>query len=227
MAEQNVFELIDSQVDIILASSSPRRYEILHDVMGIQNFELMKPSFEEDLDKSLYRNDPIGYVCDTSRCKARGIVKDLSLLKTEGSQKDKLVICADTIMIDRDNIIYEKPGTEDVQLRNLQKFCYSDSGNPLRVVTAVTLIRWTNKDLYKIRQSFYEITEVYCDSKIPLPLLEQYVASGDGLAVAGGFKIQGISGILIKKINGDYYNVVGLPLNRLFQAIYQECCLRG
>lgn len=223
MLDQTVFEQITSKVDIVLASSSPRRYEILHDVMGFQDIQLMKPSFEENLDKSLYRDDPIAYVRDTSRFKAEGIVADLSD-QTQESTKDKLVICADTVVIDSDNLIYEKPGKEDVQLRNLQKFCYHSNGKPLRVVTAVTLVRWTDRNHYKVHDPFHEVTEVYCDSKIPLRLLEQYVESGDGLAVAGGFKIQGISGILIERINGDYYNVVGLPLNRVFQAIYQECC---
>lgn len=223
MIDKNVFEQINDKVDLILASSSPRRYEILHDVMGFRDFKVMKPSFEENLDKALYKDDPIKYVRDTSRYKAQGIVQDLKV-QLQGSNKDKLVLCADTVVIDKDNIIYEKPGREDVQLKNLQKFCYQSDGNPLRVATAVTLVRWTNCNHYKLLETFHEITEVYCDSQIPLSLLKHYVASGDGLAVAGGFKIQGISGIIIKRINGDYYNVVGLPLNHLFQAIYQECC---
>lgn len=221
MSSNRLFQQLHEKFEVILASSSPRRYEILHDVMGITDLKLMKPSFEEDLDKDLYKNDPIQYVRDTSFCKAEGIAKDLEAQETEDS-RPKLVICADTIVIDVDDVIYEKPGAKDIQLANLKKFCYSDKGHPLRVVTAVTLIRWQNSQNYTIRDPFHETTELYCDDKIPLPLIEEYVERGDGVAVAGGLMIQGLSGIIIKRINGDYNNVVGLPLNRTFQAIYQE-----
>lgn len=221
MPSSTIFQQIQDKFDVILASSSPRRYQILHDVMGLRDLTIMKPSFEEDLDKALYRDEPIAYVRDTSFCKAQGIAKDLESQNAQGS-KEKLVICADTIVIDTDNIIYEKPGTKDAQLANLKKFCYSDKGHPLRVATAVTVIRWQDSKNYEIRDPFHEITELYCDEQIPLELLEEYVQSGEGVAVAGGLMIQGISGIIIKSINGDYNNVVGLPLNRTFQAIYQE-----
>lgn len=216
-----LFRQIHEKFDVILASSSPRRYEILTEVMGIQDLRVMKPSFEEDLDKALYKLKPIEYVRKTSFCKALGIASDLKTQEMK-CQKEKLIICADTVVIDKDDVIYEKPGTKDRQLTNLKKFCYSEGQHPLRVVTAVTLIRWANSKDYTISEPFHEITEVYCDENIPLQLLEEYVESEDGLAVAGGLKIQGLSGIVIKKIHGDYYNVVGLPLNRTFQAIYKE-----
>lgn len=227
MGQSSIIEDIGSKCDIILASSSPRRYEILHDVMGINNLKLMKPTFEEDLDKSLYENDPIRYVCDTSRCKAEGIVQELRAEEEEGQKnKFKLIICADTVVIDSNNIIYEKPKNKVVQLKNLKKFCYEDNGKPLTVVTAVTLIRWSNKNDFKMTETFHEETKIFCDNKIPLRLLEEYVEGGDGIAVAGGFKIQGMSGMIVEKIDGDYYNVVGLPLNKTFQAIYRESCVQ-
>lgn len=222
---RKIFEDIESKLEIILASSSPRRYEILSDVMGITDLKVMKPSFEENLDKSKYENNPIGYVSDTSRCKAEGIAEDLKIQTRGIQEKVRLVVCADTVVIDENNIIYEKPKNKDIQLRNLKNFCYNDSFSPLRVVTAVTIIRWNNKEDFEIREPFHEITKIFCDGKIPVELLEEYVESEDGLNVAGGFKIQGMSGMLIKKIDGDYYNVVGLPLNRTFQAIYKESLL--
>lgn len=226
IGQSSIIESIGSKCDIILASSSPRRYEILHDVMGIKELHLMKPTFEENLDKSLYENDPIKYVCDTSRCKAEGIVQDLRAEAVQDQEnKLKLIICADTVVIDSNNVIYEKPKNKMVQLENLKKFCYVDDGKPLTVVTAVTFIRWSNKDDFKVIEPFHEETKIFCDSKIPLGLLEEYVESGDGIAVAGGFKIQGMSGMIIQKIDGDYYNVVGLPLNKTFQAIYRESCV--
>lgn len=204
---------ICKEYGIILASSSPRRYEIMHDTMGFQNIELMKPTFEENLDKTKYINDPIEYVVDTSYHKAMNIVEQLKSV-----DRKKLVICADTIVIGRDNMIYEKPMNKEKQLKDLYEFCFNDE-TPIRVVTAVTLIKWEGSDnKYKLEQ-FHEISNVFFDNEIPKAVIEDYVNSEDGLQVAGGFKIQGFSGILIKKIEGDYFNIVGLPLNHTFRAI--------
>lgn len=218
MMINRVVKSITSQYEIVLGSSSPRRYEIMHDSMGFPQVTIMKPSFEEDLDKSHFL-DPVEYVRETSYQKAVAIIQDLSKV-SEFTAGAKLVICADTVVIDSSGTIYEKPQCKKKQLTNLMKFCYEDK-DPLKVVTAVTLVKWINKNDYSIKEPFHEETKVYCDPNTPLELLEDYVESEEGIQVAGGFKIQGSSGAIIKKIEGDYYNVVGLPLNRLFQEIYQ------
>lgn len=179
--------------------------------MGFVDIRVMKPSFEEDLDKSLYEGNPVQYVQDTCKEKAKSILTEL----TEGA-KPKLIICADTIVVDHTEQIYEKPIEREVQLRNLIKF--TQSGKPMRVVTAVTIIVYKTSNDYCF-DSFNEQTEVFFDSNIPRSLIEMYVESGDGLQVAGGFKVQGFSGCLIRGINGDYYNVVGLPLNATWKRI--------
>ncbi|EHN00188.1 YOR111W-like protein [Saccharomyces cerevisiae x Saccharomyces kudriavzevii VIN7] len=120
---------ICSKYDVILASSSPRRYEILHDIMGFTELKTMVPTFEENLDKTKYSTNPIEYARDTSRRKAQSIVEILSDYQNENSneiEKPKLIICADTIIIDKDGKIYEKPITKEVQMRFLMKFCYED-----------------------------------------------------------------------------------------------------
>lgn len=208
-------EDICSNYKVILASSSPRRYEIMHDNMGFRDLETIKPSFEEDLDKNLYKNDPIKYVIDTSRCKAESIVSEFDL---ERDKQKKLIVCADTVVIDWDNLIYEKPGTKDKQLANLKRFCF-ESDEPMRVVTAVTIISSDASDV-KMTQ-FHEVSNVYFDSTIPEQVVVDYVNSEDGLQVAGGFKVQGFSGILIDRIDGDYFNIVGLPLNKTFKRLLQ------
>lgn len=103
------------------------------------------------------------------------------------------------------------------------KFCYEDD-EPVSVVTAVTLIKWYSKKNFELIP-FRDETKVFFDNKIPLKTLQQYVESGDGLEVGGGFKIQGQGALLIEKIEGDYYNVVGLPLNKTFKALYAEANL--
>ncbi|GCF01421.1 hypothetical protein ZYGM_001322 [Zygosaccharomyces mellis] len=213
---------IASQFQIVLGSSSERRCEILQQVMGISQITIMKPSFEENLNKSEFGN-PVDYVSETSRHKALGIISDLKNDHTSltVTSSPKLIVCADTAVIDSQGNIYEKPEHKEVQLKNLKKFCYELTG-PISVVTAVTIARWNQRDDYDIRNTFTEETKLYMDSQVPLELLEDYVESGEGIKVAGGFKIQGASAIFIKKIDGDYYNVVGLPLNKTFQALYRE-----
>ncbi|CAR26441.1 hypothetical protein ZYGR_0H02500 [Zygosaccharomyces rouxii] len=217
-----VIESIVSQFQIVLGSSSERRYEILQQVMGVPQITIMKPSFEEDLNKSEFSN-PVNYVIETSRHKALGIVNDLKDNKTTSAvaSPPKLIVCADTVVIDSQGNIHEKPQYKEIQLKNLKKFCY-ELNEPLKVVTAVTVVRWNHSGDYEIRDTFTEETKLYMDSQTPLDLLEDYVASGEGTQVAGGFKIQGASAVFIKKIDGDYYNVVGLPLNKTFQALYRE-----
>lgn len=215
----SIIEAICDKYEIILASSSPRRLEILQEIMGFPHIKLMKPSFEEDLDKSLYKDNPAQYVCDTSMEKARGIARDLNSGNSAVDGKGKLVVCADTIIIDSDNKIHEKPKFEEVQLKNLTKFHNCDE--PLKVITAVALINWKDQENYSFDQ-FHEVTSVYFDNDLPADVIECYVDSKDGLNVAGGFKIQSFGGVMIDKIEGDYYNVVGLPLNKTFKAIYKE-----
>ncbi|CAI4036415.1 hypothetical protein SMKI_15G2590 [Saccharomyces mikatae IFO 1815] len=221
-----IIEYICSEYEIILASTSPRRYQILHDTMGVTDLKTMVSTFKEDLDKENYSSDPIGYVHDTSWHKAQSIIEILTDCENQNpneSVRPKLIICADTIIIDRAGKIYEKPKTKEVQMKYLMKFCYEDD-EPVSVVTAVTLIKWYSKKNFELIP-FRDETKVFFDNKIPLKTLQQYVESGDGLEVGGGFKIQGQGALLIEKIEGDYYNVVGLPLNKTFKALYAEANL--
>lgn len=207
---------ITEKFEVVLASSSARRYEIVHDIMGFSETTIMKPSFEEDLDKTLYEGRPVDYVIDTSRGKADSILDDLKDDK-KVNLRPKIVICADTIVIDENDTIHEKPKIEEVQLRNLEAFCKSK--DPVRVATAVNIILWRGPDQYEI-SSFHDITELYFDHDLPSDIVRDFVRSHNSLEVAGGFQVQTFGGCMIPRINGDYYNVVGLPLNKTFKTIY-------
>lgn len=204
---------LSSKYEIVLASSSPRRYEILREQMGFQDITLMKPSFEEDLDKTLYDKKPIDYVRDTCNGKKDAILQELQLKNSHGR---KIVICADTIVVDYEDKIYEKPITKDIQRCNLLAF--KKQNGPLKVITAVTIILWSNREEYETK-SFHEITKVYFDGTLPDRFINTYVESGDGLQVAGGFKVQGFSACFVNKIEGDYYNVVGLPIAHTWRVL--------
>ncbi|AAS53149.1 AFL225Wp [Eremothecium gossypii ATCC 10895] len=204
---------IEREYDVILASTSPHRYSIVTEVLGFHNVAVMKPNFAEDLDKGSYRSNPVGYVEDTCKGKTTNAIQQL---EAATPNRPKLVICADTVVLGADNVINEKPGNSDVQLRMLHSFCRSSA--PVRVVTAVRIVRWRSSDDVTTF-AFTEETTVHFDPSTPEALLNAYVASGDGLQVAGGFKIQGFPATMIRKINGDYYNVVGLPANRTMAHI--------
>ena len=190
----------------------------MHDTMGFEHIELMTPQFEENLDKSKYTGDPAQYAVETSLHKAHDIV---SQLRHQAQSRPKIVVCADTIVIGPDDTIYEKPKTQEKQLKDLLYFCFG-TDDPVRVVTAVTLVKWNGKqEGYSIHQ-FHETSKVHFDRDIPESVVQAYVESEDGLQVAGGFKIQGLSGVLISGIEGDYFNIVGLPLNKTFKTILEQ-----
>ncbi|KAK5780964.1 hypothetical protein RI543_001351 [Arxiozyma heterogenica] len=216
-----------AKYDIILGSSSSRRYDLLKDYLNIHDIKVLKPSFEEDLDKNLYKDDPLKYVHDTCRLKAKSILEEYYPGRYSTKELGAIIICADTIVVGPENQIYEKPITQEKQLEYLTKFCYSYGkkcvgDESVKVITSVALIKDCkdigDKTTLVIHQ-FEEITKIYFDPDIPVDIIKTYVDSKDGLHVAGGFKIQGSSAVLIKGIEGDYYNVVGLPVNKTYKTL--------
>ena len=184
---------------IILASASPRRRELL-DKIGVV-FEVCPSSAKEVMTSSL----PQEVVQDLSRCKGQEVFE-----KTSG---DVLVIGADTVVAFQDSIL-GKPADESMardMLRRLQ-------GRRHQVYTGVTL--FIRQDGAKIQKSFYEKTEV-----VFYPMSEEeidaYVKTKEPMDKAGAYGIQGRSAVFVEKIDGDYNNVVGLPLARLYQELKQ------
>ena len=184
---------------IILASASPRRRELL-DQIGVV-FEVCPSSAKEVMTSSL----PQEVVQDLSRCKGQEVFE-----KTSG---DVLVIGADTVVAFQDSIL-GKPADESMardMLRRLQ-------GRRHQVYTGVTL--FIRQDGAKIQKSFYEKTEV-----VFYPMSEEeidaYVKTKEPMDKAGAYGIQGRSAVFVEKIDGDYNNVVGLPLARLYQELKQ------
>lgn len=185
---------------IVLASGSPRRKEILSSY-GI-DFKVIKSGVEENSSAT----DPAEYVCDLAKDKGLDVYEAIK------DSEDAVIISADTIVYY--NGILEKPKDRIESKRMLREL----SGNTHQVYTGVFVIDTkTNKSF-----SFAETTDVtfyeMSDEDI-----EYYVQTGEGDDKAGAYAIQGLGTVYIKKIDGDYNNVVGLPLARL----YQECNKRG
>ena len=182
----------------ILASASPRRKELLAKI-GIE-YNVITSDVEEKTAKT----DP------------REIVIELALLKAndvfeKNADEDTMVIGSDTIVVYKEEIL-GKPVDED-DARDMLSML---SDRTHQVYTGVALI-CTENGVKKVN-TFYECTDVtfYPVSREDI---DKYVASKDPLDKAGSYGIQSDFAIHIKEIHGDYNNVVGLPVGRLYQEL--------
>lgn len=195
---------------IILASGSPRRKELLEQI-GME-FEVWPSKCEEIIES----DEPSEVCMELSRQKALDIasgIKSYNEIHSDiSSEQDLIIIGADTIVV-KDKDILGKPADEE----NAKEMLRELSGKVHSVYTGVTLV-FMSSDGRVGAHSFYEKTDVEV-----YPLNEdevcEYVDSGDPLDKAGAYGIQGRFAKYIRKIDGDYYNVVGLPIGRLYQEM--------
>lgn len=188
----------------ILASASPRRKELLAQA-GI-TFEVIPSTIEEKITKE----NPKDIVMELAAGKAADVYQTLSPADDEYIT----VIGADTIVVYRDEIL-GKPAdkTEAYDMLSLL------SDRTHQVYTGVSLI--IHKNGKKSQRTFYEKTDVTL-YPITREDLHTYVESGDPLDKAGAYGIQGAFAIHVKEIRGEYNNVVGLPIGRLYHEL-QNC----
>ena len=181
---------------LILASGSPRRAEILQSA-GFP-FTVMSSAVDET---------PIPGES------ALEIVKRLAFAKAElvaaRAVGPAIVIAADTVVV-LDNMIFGKPRTTEDARQMLEKL----AGRTHTVTTGVALIRLPDVE----RREFQETTHVQF-SALDDEEITRYLASGEAFDKAGAYAIQGRAGRYISRIEGCYYNVVGLPLARLCTAL--------
>lgn len=186
---------------IILASGSPRRKELLAQVN--LSFDVRVSSCEEIITKTI----PSDIVMELSDIKASDIASQLSTSEKE----DCYVIGADTIVAIEGKIL-GKPANETEAYSMLESL----SGSIHQVYTGVTLIHYINGTISK--KSFYEKTDVHFYPLTP-EKIKYYVSTGDCLDKAGAYGIQGYAAAFVKKIDGCYNNVVGLPIARLLMEM--------
>ena len=184
---------------IILASSSPIRKELL-EKNGV-TFDVVT-GFGEEI---ITRTAPWEIVEELSVVKALGAAEKIQQQVSEGT----LVIGADTLVFFRGEIL-GKPSDEEDAAETLRKL----QGNTHQVYTGVTFLIRTCAGWNQ--HSFYECTDV---SFYPAEKEEilQYVRTGEPMDKAGSYAIQGLWAVYVKEICGDYNNVVGLPVARVFQ----------
>lgn len=195
---------------IILASQSPRRKELLEQI-GLE-FEICPAKGEEIITKSI----PEEVVMELSKQKAEEIAAMVSSYTDEHKDittpSDILVIGADTVVA-YDGKILGKPVDEADAKRMLSML----SGNTHSVFTGVTLVL-IDKSGRAGELVFFEKTDVKMH-KMTEQEIERYIATGEPMDKAGSYGIQGKGAIYIEKIDGDYNNVVGLPITRIYQEL--------
>lgn len=189
---------------IILASQSPRRRELLEQV-GIV-FEVVPSTVEEKITKS----DPVEIVLELSAQKALDVGNDERNMVYCGD----VVIGADTIVV-MDGVIMGKPGSREEAISMLSTL----QGRVHSVFTGVTLY---HKDSINSEMvSFAKETKVtfYAMSNDEI---ETYVNTGEPMDKAGAYGIQGLSAAFVEQVEGDYNNVVGLPIGAVYQELKQR-----
>jgi len=181
------------QPRLILASGSPRRKELLENV-NIP-FDVVVSEVEEVVDESLTPSE---------------VVKSLALQKAHDvavKYPDSVVLGSDTVVVYEEQIL-GKPENEEDSYRMLKML----SGHTHHVLTGVAII--SDKET----TTFYEKTEVtfweLSDQEI-----RTYIASGEPADKAGSYGIQQLGSSLVKRINGDYFAVVGLPVARTIREL--------
>lgn len=180
---------------IILASASPRRQELLRQI-GL-NFEVIVPTVDETIQESL---PPHEAVCELAFRKSAEVA---------GQVSEGLVIGADTVVVNNRRIL-GKPAcyTDAVEtLRNL-------SGSDHLVITGFCVIDGATGSIVKASETTRVFFRHLIDEEI-----EAYVKSGEPMDKAGSYGIQGLGAVLVERIEGCYFNVVGLPLTKLAIAL--------
>lgn len=186
--------MINFDKKVILASASPRRQELIKTIFD--SVEILPADCDETLPEGIGAREAVEY---------------LSKIKNEASAKltenDNLIISADTVVAVDDEILGKPVDKEDAR-----RMITLLSGKVHQVYTGVTLSLDGKTKTFseKTDVEFFDLTEGE---------IEEYISSSEPYDKAGAYGIQGKAGLLVKKINGDYYNVVGFPIARLKREI--------
>ena len=180
---------------LILASNSKTRKDIF-DMVGWK-YAVITSNVVENSNSI----DPKQYVIDLSKDKANSVASQIT---------DKaLIISADSIIY-MDNKKFEKPKTKEEGFVNIKKM----SGKVNYAITGVTI-----KDLYQNKEiSFTDVTEVYFKN-VSDKDIAWYVENEKYLLNRAGYSIAGKTSIFVDKIVGDYYNILGMPISKLYSKL--------
>lgn len=179
-------------MQLILASGSPRRKELLS-LFRIP-FTVIPADVDETMDPA---NAPYAEVARLSAKKARAVKRE----------PDDVVIAADTIVVCEGKVL-GKPKSEENAYAMLSLL----SGRDHQVMTGCTVLRGEK------RETFTEVTDLHFRT-LSEREIRAYIASGEPMDKAGAYGIQGGAALFCRRMEGDYYNVMGLPVCRLWQTL--------
>ena len=182
-------------MNIVLASASPRRRELLT-MLGVENYKIIPAVGEEVVKPGL---SPAEIVCDLSYQKAAEV--------SEHCETSELIIAADTVVA-LDGEIMGKPSDKDEAYRMLSKL----SGRTHEVFTGVTVMKggefFSEYERTSVRFRELSQREIYA-----------YIETGEPMDKAGSYGAQGLGSLFVEGIEGDFFNVMGLPLCRLSKML--------
>lgn len=187
--------------NIVLASQSPRRKEILKQV-GIP-FDTRASNVDEEFIE--YPTDVHAYVTKLATEKAQEVLL---------SYENQVIIGADTI-VSYEGRVFPKPADE----KEAKQFLQTLNGKTHVVITAVAILNGKQLHTFtsETKVTFFNVEE---------SLIDAYVASKDPLDKAGGYGIQSGGALFVKSIEGDYYTVMGLPIAKLQKMLQKLNIIR-
>ena len=187
-------------MQIILASASPRRQELLK--LLFDNFTIQTSSCEENTSFVT----PDQYVMDLAKQKALDVAQNIS-----DTDSDQLIIGADTIVF-HNNKILGKPQDKEDALEMISSL----SGQTHYVYTGICLV--SKNGAKQTLHTTHSCTKVHVALLTEEEILK-YISTSEPYDKAGGYAIQGLFGKHILGIEGDYFNVVGLPIQLLYTEL--------
>jgi septum formation protein len=184
-------------MEIILASASPRRKELLKKIL--KEFKVIPTNIDENI--TVNKEEPSKIAEILAFKKAQEIAR---------KHPKSLVIGADTI-VEREGIIYGKPQDDGEAVKVFKEL----RGTTQKVITGIAIL-CKEKNISLVDS---EVTHVKMRDDISNKEIEDYVKTGEGKDKAGGYAAQEKGDKFIEWIKGDYYNVVGFPLNKVYTML--------
>ncbi|MDX1452510.1 MAG: Maf family protein [Oleiphilaceae bacterium] len=197
--------------NLILASSSPRRRELL------EQLSLRFDVVVADIDETPLHEEPAqDYVARMSRSKARSVAESLTDLPIS-SEREAYVIAADTIGVLDERILIKPEDQAD-----FTAMMEAMSGRMHQVITSVCVAGWSRSNGWRYREKSV-VTEVLFKTLSQYEI-EAYWRTGEPLDKAGGYGIQSKGALLVERLSGSYSNVVGLPLRETAELLQKLGC---
>ncbi len=187
-----------SNYRVILASNSPRRKELLAEIVPRKKIIVIGSNVKEKVKQG---EDAVSFSLRMAKEKARDVIKK----RADKMQNVSVVIGADTIVV-FDNEIIGQPMCRDNAVCILRKL----SGQCHEVITGVAVFV-----VKKNKFITFTVKSTVWMHKLSDEMIEKYVASGEPMDKAGAYAIQGMGKLLIKRFEGSYTNIIGLPVDEL------------